>query len=178
MASKVQKTSIGPPEKSKRRRTPSREIRDEGRLPHHLRQRRPPPPPTKGEQKILDLLWAEYRKADAAARAAARFEVDVHEDLRQKRIEEGFLDEEAGNIQRVFYKEEFNDTFRKLMQLRIENRLISLLGLGNFREDILRQRIATVFHSSTKTITVDGDSLHVGTPEEQQLLELKHKRRR
>ena len=141
-----------------------------------------PPPPTKREQQLLEMLWTEFARADDAARAASRFEVDVHEQQVQRRIDEGLEKDEAGNLRRVFSADDFNETFRKMLQLRLERTLIKDLGLEDYEADILHERIQSVFGqapTATKQITISGnDQLQIGDAATQQVQDLKQRGRR
>lgn len=147
-----------------------------------LQIRPEPKPPTKGEQEILDLLRSEFDRSDDVARAAARFETDVHEQMVQRHIEEGFSEDEAGDVHRVFRAEEFNNTYRRLMMLRMERALLRNLDLGDYEDEIMRERIQAVFGpqspAPTKPIVLQDDRLHVGSAETQQVQRLKARGRR
>jgi len=127
------------------------------------------------------MLWKEFEKADDAARAASRFEADVHERQVQRRIDEGLEKDEAGNLRRVFSADDFNDTFRKMLQLRLERNLISKLGLEDYEADIIRERIQTVFGrapAATKQIMIPAsDQLQIGDASTQQVQDLKRRGR-
>lgn len=132
---------------------------------------------------MLDLLWTEYRKSDVAARAAARFERDVHNQLVQQRADEGFSEDEAGEIRRVFRAADFNTTYRQLLQLRMEIMLLRRLDLEQYEQDIMRARIRTTFgppQNGTKQVVVQRptDQLSLGSPEAHQVQELKQRGRR
>ena len=143
-----------------------------------LQVRPEPKPPTPGEQRILDLLWSEFAKSDDVARASARFESEVHEQLVQRRLSEGYSADEAGDIRRVFRADDFNDTFRRLLQLRIDVRLIQKLGLQNYEREIIATRIREVFApkpTGTRPVVVPqpSDHLQVGSEDSQQIRDLK-----
>ena len=194
MASNTKTKSTGKPAKSRRRRRrlPARE--NAGQLPEFplsrsgtetgpkLQIRPEPKPPTPGEQKILDLLWSEFNHSDDVARAAARFEYDVHERQVQRRIEEGFSEDEAGAVHRVFKADEFNDIYRRLMLLRMERALLRDLELDEYEADILRERIHVMFgpapKPATKAITLSRDQVQIGDSEIQQVQDLKARGRR
>ncbi|KKN52888.1 hypothetical protein LCGC14_0607940 [marine sediment metagenome] len=141
-----------------------------------------PRPPSPGEQKILDLLWGEFERSDDVARAAARFETDVHEQLVQRRIDEGFSEDEAGEVRRIFRAEELNDTFRRLLLLRLERALLIDLELQDYEANILQERIHTLFGTpapkATKSISLSGDKVQIGSSEVQQVQNLKARGRR
>lgn len=140
-----------------------------------LQVRLEPTPPTKHEQAILDLLWKEYRKSDTVARAAARFEADVHAQLVQRRIAEGLSEDEAGEVSSVFRADEFNTAFRRLLQLRLEIQLLRKLGLQDYESDIVQQRIKAIFRSDRpvkRSVPITPD-LQIGSPETQQIQDLK-----
>lgn len=147
-----------------------------------LQVRPEPKPPTAGEQKILDLLWTEFARSDDVARAAARFETDVHEKLVQRRIDEGFSKDEAGAVQRVFRAEEFNDVYRKLLLLRLERVLLHDLDLDDYEQSIMQEHIQAMFGSTpppaTKAITLSNDRIQVGDNEVHQVQDLKARGRR
>lgn len=146
-----------------------------------LQLRSEPAVPTKGEQRILDLLWREFRKSDDVARAAARFDADVHAQIVQHRIQEGLAEDDAGAIQRVFDPNDLNRTFGQLLQLRLERRLLHLVGLQDYEADIMRERIQQIFapHTTkTKPITTGSNQIQIGTPETQQIQDLKRRGRR
>jgi len=207
MASKTKTKSTGKPEKSNRRRKRKRRLspkaleqlrdselnhsREWMQLPEStppeqqgpkLQIRPEPRPPTEGEQKVLDLLWSEFDRSDEVARAAARFETDVHAQLVQRRIEEGFAEDEAGDVHRVFRADEFNQIYRRLLMLRMEQLLLRDLDLGEYEADIMRERIHAVFGPvpppQTKPIALPNDRLHVGDAEVQQVQKLKARGRR
>lgn len=151
-----------------------------------LQVRPEPPVPTEGEQEILDLLWHEYDRSDDVAKAAARFESDVHEQLVQRRVQDGLSEDEAGEIRRVFRADEFNDTYRRLLMLRMERELLRNLDLQDYEHDIMQARIQVVFGpkpTGTKKITFQQDQrvqdqqVHVGDPETQQVQDLKRRGR-
>lgn len=132
----------------------------------------------------MDLLWGEYDRSDDVARAAARFESDVHERLVQRRVQDGMSDDEAGEIRRVFRAAEFNDMYRRLLLLKMERSLLRNLGLQDYEHDIMQQRIQVVFGPAQKTTKQvsfqqpqagSKDQVHVGTPETQQIQDLKAK---
>ena len=141
-----------------------------------------PPPPTPHEQQLLQMLWTEFTKADDAARAASRFEADVHERQVQQRLDEGLGKDEAGNLRRVFNADDFNETFRKLLQLRLERNLIKTLELGDYETEILHERIQSVFGRvpvPTKQIMIPAsDQLQIGDAATQQVQDLKQRGRR
>lgn len=146
-----------------------------------LQVRPEPEPPSPEEQAVLDLLWREYRKSDAAAKAAARFERDVHAELVQQRKAEGFEADEAGDVQQVFRADEFNTTFRQLLQLRMEIALIGELGLQQYEADIMQERIRSTFgkRTGTKQIVLPSqDQLQLGSPEQRHVQDLKRRGRR
>jgi hypothetical protein len=135
-----------------------------------------PREPSSGEKEILDLLWSEYEKSDEVARASARFESDIHEKLVNDRVAEGYSEDEAGEIQRVFRADDFNNIFRKLMQLRIERRLIERLDLDEYEEAIMEKRIDDLLvpkPKGTKSVTVQQPNIQVGDEETQQISALK-----
>lgn len=110
------------------------------------------------------------------ARASARFESDIHEKLVNDRIAEGYSEDEAGDIQRVFHADDFNDTFRKFMQLRIEKRLIERLELDKYEESIMEKRIDDLLvpkPKGTKSVTVQQPNIQIGDEEAQQISALK-----
>lgn len=146
-----------------------------------LQVRPEPAPPTKSEKRILDLLWREFRKADAAARAGARFDIEVHEKLVQQRIDDGMAEDEAGDIRRVFNPDDFNETFRRFLQLRMDRMILGLLGLQDYESEIMQERIKQVFEKPvkrTKQIAVSSDQIQVGNAETQQIQDLKRRGRR
>ena len=128
------------------------------------------------------MLWTEFTKADDAARAASRFEADVHERQVQQRLDEGLGKDEAGNLRRVFNADDFNETFRKLLQLRLERNLIKTLELGDYETEILHERIQSVFGRvpvPTKQIMIPAsDQLQIGDAATQQVQDLKQRGRR
>lgn len=131
---------------------------------------------------MLDLLWTEYRKSDAAARAAARFEVSVHEQQLQDRLAEGYDEDEAGELRQVFRADDFNTTFRQLLQLRMERQLLRELELGDYEDDIMKERIRAIFgrassNGTKRVVLPDAGSLNLGTPEAHQVQDLKRRGR-
>lgn len=138
-----------------------------------------PKPPTQMEQQVLDLLDKAYAKADAAARAAARFEAYIHEKIVEQRREEGLSIDEAGKIDRVFKASEFNDTFRKFLVIGIERKLIETLSLDEYEQEILTERIKDIFGPKPPPPKKDKPAqILVGSPEVHQLQELTSRRRR
>ena len=126
------------------------------------------------------MLWNEFNRSDEVARAAARFEVEVHRQLVQRRIDEGQSEDEAGDVQRVFRADEFNATYRQLLLLRMERALLRDLGLQDYEADIMRERIKTIFGpkvTATKRVNV-SDQLHIGNASTQQVQQLKQRGRR
>jgi hypothetical protein len=124
---------------------------------------------------MLDLLWSEFNRSDDVARAAARFETDVHEKMVQRRVDDGFSEDEAGDISRVFRADEFNEVYRRLMLLRMERALIRTLKLEDYEKEIMQERIHTVFSPSTATkpVVITSDRIQVGTNETHQIQDLK-----
>lgn len=126
---------------------------------HDLKPKVEPGPPTDAEKEILDLLESEYARADSAAKAAARFERDVHQRFVDARLAEGYPPEEAGNINRVFRARDFTDAFNEILLLRLRSRLIQHLGLDTFHDPIMQryiEGIGTRTRSATKQVTVDS----------------------
>lgn len=188
MASKNKTESTGKPARSshRKRRVTRRQPKNQPHQPTQndqspaLQVKPEPTPPTEGEQKILDLLWTEFARSDEVARAAARFEIAVHERLVQQRQEEGFSEDEAGDVRRVFRSDDFNSTYRKLMTLRMERLLIKDLELDAYEDDIMRELIRNTFSpppTPTKTVKLD-DRLQIGNDEIQQIRQLKSRGRR
>lgn len=166
-----------------RTKPPSKEFPEAPSVSPTLQVKPEPRPPTPGEQATLDILWEEYEKADDVARAAARFEAEVHEKLVNQRIKEGYSKDEAGEMRRVFNADDFNEIFRKFLQLRIERRMIEDLSLTDFESEILNKRIDEILTPKprgTKTITVpaSNNSIQIGDEETQQVSELKRRSKR
>lgn len=184
--SKTKNKSTGRRAKSSRRNLPpSREKKSESAptVSPTLQVKADPSDPTPGEKEILDLLWAEYSKSDEVARASARFESDLYEKLVNDRIAEGYAEDEAGEINRVFRADDFNDIFRRLMQLRIERALIDRLELDAYEDDIMKKRIEDVLGQKpkgSKSVAVQNPNqpIQVGNEETQQISELKARGRR
>ena len=148
----------------------------EGDVGPALQVRPEPAPPTPGEQEILDLLWCEYDRSDDVARAAARFESAVHEQLVQRRVQDGMAEDEAGEVRRVFRADEFNDTYRRLLMIRMERQLLRNLELQDYEHDIMQARIQVVFgpkSDGTKKISFQRDQVQIGDPETNQIQDLK-----
>jgi hypothetical protein len=127
---------------------------------------------------VTQMLWREFTKADDVARASARFESEVHEELVQRRLAEGYGEDEAGAVRRVFKADDFNDTFRRLLQLRIEMRMIKRLGLHAYEREIVAERIKEVLGAkptAMKSVAVSQptDKLQIGGAESQQVRDLK-----
>lgn len=103
-------------------------------------------PPLKGiELEVYRTIQKAFDRADVAARAAARFERDIHERMQQLRTQEGYLPEDAGEMPKVFDKNDFSDTFRRYNQLYLELAIIDLLELQDQKEAILQQRLPQIF---------------------------------
>lgn len=133
-----------------------------------------PPPPNKAEQRILDLLWRGYRRMRAVAKAAARFEADVHETFVQERIDEGYDAADAGNVERVFSADDFVLGFRPLLQLHMDRQLLHLLALDDYEQDIMRERIKDLLaRRETPPPPVKARRVQVGDAEIQQLQHIK-----
>lgn len=77
----------------------------------------------------------------AASKAAARFEAEVHEAYVQERIDDGHDEATAGDVERVFSADDFVTNFRQFLQLRLDRKLLLLLGLEDYEADIMRERI-------------------------------------
>ncbi len=90
------------------------------------------------------MLWAEYGRMEAASRASARFEVEVHDKYVAARVAEGYDEADAGKIGKIFDARDFSDSFRKFLRLRLDRRMTKLLGLEDYEKEIMRERIKAV----------------------------------
>lgn len=90
-------------------------------------------------------------------------------------------EDEAGDIRRVFNPDDFNETFRRFLQLRMDRMILGLLGLQDYESEIMQERIKQVFEKPvkrTKQIAVSSDQIQVGNAETQQIQDLKRRGRR
>jgi len=134
------------------------------------------PPPSEKEQKVLDILWRNFEESDAAAKAAARFEKDIHTKIVDERLHAGLPEDEAGDIGRVFSSSEFNSTFQKLMKLKVEAELIDLLGLDEYKDEIMSRVIMQILDVDTSaSVQQKEQRIRIGKPEAQLLMYLKNK---
>jgi hypothetical protein len=119
------------------------------------------------------MLWAEYRRMEAASRAAARFESDVHEAFVAERIAEGYDEGDAGKIGRVFDASDFVASFRKFLRLRIDRRMVKLLNMDDYEESIMAERIKETLASPSTQAKPMMKQIQIGDAEIQQAQQLK-----
>jgi hypothetical protein len=116
-----------------------------------------------------------------AAKAAAIFERTVMDELRQEQIDEGNDSVSAGELPKVFSPAEFSRDFKQLLMIRVMDRLIKLLKLDDFRDDLLRKQIDKVFHVETKDVYInpagqrEGQKVFYGDAEAQMMNNLRKK---
>ena len=130
-----------------------------------------PVPKTRKEATVLNILREEYRKADGVARAGAIFEAEVHEQLLQENVAAGVPIDEAGDIPKVFIPDQLNESFRRLLQFRIELRLMRLLKLGEHEKDLAKHLLDQAFAKPKKS--TKPARTYVGTPDNRQIYDLK-----
>ncbi len=82
---------------------------------------------------------------DDMARAGARFERRVYEQVKQRRVQEGWTDEDAGDMPQVFDRAWYEQVTGDLVVLKTTLTLIKLLGLDEFRDDIAELLVAKMF---------------------------------
>lgn len=92
----------------------------------------------------------EFQALDDMARAGARFERRVYEQVKQRRVQEGWTDEDAGEMPQVFDRAWYEQVTGDLVILKATIKLITLLGLDEFRDDIAELLIAKMFAPEPK----------------------------
>ena len=135
------------------------------------------PEPTKKESEVYAVIDRGYNKVDTAARAASRYLRDKLQELRQARIDDGVDPNEAGDLTKTFNPDEFAEQFWRYAQLTMDEELIKLLKLDEYRDQIMRLRIQEIFSSNgnkpkTKQVLLtppaekDGEPVYVGSDEQ------------
>jgi len=151
-------TSTGTPERSGAAPDPRRLPRV--RTPEDLQ------PSGEFEQQVFDALDQEFGRLDGSARASAKFERHVYDELRQQRLAEGWTEEDAGDLQEVFDRDWFARCTADLAVTSMTSRLIRLFGLDQYHDAIMPLIISGLFapqqHARTKEVFV-GHETHALT---------------
>ena len=100
---------------------------------------------TEFEAKVYDALVGEFQALDDMARAGARFERRVYDDVKQRRVQEGWSDDDAGEMPQVFDRAWYEQITGDLVVLKSTIKIIELLGLEPYRDDIVALLVAKMF---------------------------------
>lgn len=84
------------------------------------------------------------------ARAGARFERHVYDAVRQRRVQEGWSDEDAGEMPQVFDRAWYERITGDLVVLKTTIMMIGILGLDQYRDDIVDQLVTQMFVEEPK----------------------------
>jgi len=125
------------------------------------------------EQEVLNVLDDEFTRLNDIARAAARFERQTLEGMKEQRIAEGYDPAEAGDLTSVFDVKDFTSKAEQLVDISTLGRIAGMLGLGPYRDEIIIRLIDDKFgHKSQEKET---KQVYLGNYEDAMVRQLRAK---
>lgn len=124
------------------------------------------------EHEVLTALEEEFSRLDDVARAAARFERQTLEHMKKQRLAEGYTDDDAGDLKSPFDVDDFTARVAGLVEISTLSRVVGMLGLGTYRDEIVRRMIAQKF-ATAEDKPKEVKAVYLGSHEQAMLRELR-----
>jgi hypothetical protein len=124
------------------------------------------------EHEVLTALEEEFSRLDDVARAAARFERQTLEHMKKQRLAEGYTDDDAGDLKSPFDVDDFTNRVAGLVEISTLSRVVGMLGLGTYRDEIVRRMISQKF-ATFEDKPKEVKAVYLGSHEQAMLRELR-----
>jgi crotonobetainyl-CoA:carnitine CoA-transferase CaiB-like acyl-CoA transferase len=124
------------------------------------------------EHEVLTALEEEFSRLDDVARAAARFERQTLEHMKKQRLAEGYTDDDAGDLKSPFDVDDFTARVAGLVEISTLSRVVGMLGLGTYRDEIVRRMISQKF-TTAEDKPKEVKAVYLGSHEQAMLRELR-----